>query len=261
MTNTYLPNCQTTDQGETILSVGFKADGTLANVHYTTESPYTYQMGVDTIHTKSTYDGDNQDVIDFFNREEDHPLYGVLSNGISEKTIYRVQEFIGVINGKFPFAEKEGYPLVKDELLKVAVSTIGLYDDKTVSEVMDIHFDFKSEIVEVSNHHVRLSYVAELVGAGANVIETTVWYPSPSGDWVSNCLTIEPPALRYDNEGETLANNTTIHTSTVVTLPPETDEYYILNRIVTWDGNPEHQPVTLVQTQLHKIINPFTNGE
>lgn len=246
MSNTFLPNCSIDKDGNPVLSVGFTEAGHLARIGYTCESPYSFQQEVEVIHTKDIYDGEDPNVLEFFERSPDHPLYGILSDGISTEVLFQIQEFMDIINTKFPYQEKEGYPLVKDELLRVLVGTIGRYPDKTPKELFDVHVEI-SDTTEVSNHIVRLVNNAESYDDGGfSVLDVSVWYPDEDNKWVSNSLLQSPPSLRFGNVDEELMNKTVVESSTLIKLPKCVKHYHLVSRSVFWNGVQGQPPVTVV---------------
>lgn len=140
-------NLQQDSQGNLIPTVGFDAYGMVVNPHIYTdnERACTIQLDVDHTHTKETYDGDNPLIIDFFNREPDHPSYGILAPD-EERTI----NFTNGVKIQQLFRETFDFFKTNDESARIKSNLFNLIvTDLKLDNIPHILTD--EEMVEIRN--------------------------------------------------------------------------------------------------------------
>lgn len=248
------------NNNEGVLSVGLTEDGEIARIGHTVNLDCTFQQGVDIIHTKETYlaEGlDNPDILAFFNRSEDDPLYGILFTDTDGYMVSQTRELIRVIRERFPFKEAEEYPQLRDEFLSACVlfaeypSSEGMPAEQIVDAVVA-----QEEPANLPHRIVRLAKTLSFTPQPddkATIVTTRAFYKNDKDVYVSNGINFQPSRLLFSNEGELLLNDNTTHTSVHVELPSYLTEYYVVHQNVTINEYSTEQPKRYISYIVNKI--------
>lgn len=212
------------------LVVGLNDKGELASIHHTCSASCTYQQNVDTIHDANTYDGDNPDVLDFFKRSKDDPLYGVLYESDNKRLVVKVRHCIDKLNELFG-EEVPNVVQIKDDMLFAFVNNAGLFPELSADEIFNRTVIVSDEDTTVDNNVALLEFQISHNVVTSNLVQcqSYVWYKDKDGKLIHNCIIPKFGNLRYKNEDEVARPlSHTSDVTMVVKLPEYVSEYYTL---------------------------------
>lgn len=177
-----------------ILAVGFDNEGNVVPPQFTQgQTTGTIQMDVDVVHTKDTYDGDDEHILDFFSRDETHAAYGVLYTAENQDLMLNILALQSTLN--LPFVgiqETPHQPSMQHRITSALLSNlIGL--EKSDFELQNAIYDIGNvlspltkKIPPVVAPNVTLSNVT-MTNSHSDVNSINyIWFKGADGTWWYN---------------------------------------------------------------------------
>lgn len=220
-----------------VLAVGFDNDSNLIAPQFTVSNDYTgtIQLNPDVVETAKTYKGDDENIIDFFSRDESHPEYGILYDAKSKNLMLNIAKLLPSLTTPFKdFVETPHQSSMQHRITHAILhGLIGLNNQD---------FDYKREEINIHNTLSALNDggAPEAINAivlDNNIItarhldaskETFVWFKNAEGVWWSN--SILPASVLSASTSCTLKPlSITSYTTMVVEVPEEVvGEFFVI---------------------------------
>ena len=253
-----------------ILAAGFDSEGNLIPAQFSPsmEFPGTLQMNCDVVHTKDTYKGDDEYIIDFFNREESDPEFGVLYTERDKHLLTNVGKLRPHLLA--PFADMVETPhqasLVHRITNAILTGTLGIdkegFDvNRTIREIGETLAPLREDIIAEETEAVALQNIIVSTNRDDVRLDTYLWFCNSDGVWWSDHIL--PPELLTATRLCTLKpTHVDMKVSMVASIPEEVKGiFYIVTILQSKTQNLITNKVTIVKCVAKHTDSPLVDME
>lgn len=253
-----------------ILAAGFDLEDNLIPAQFapTMQYPGTLQMDCDVVHTKDTYKGDDEYIIDFFNREEDHPEYGVLYTEDNKHLLTNVGKLRPHLLTPFDgMVETPHQASLIHRITHAMLSgTIGLNKEgfdanRSIREIGETLAPLREDIVAEETEVVALQNIVVSTNRDDVKLDTYLWFCNSEGIWWHDHI-LPPELLTATSSCSLKPTHIDIKVSMMADIPKEVKGvFYVVTVLQSKSQNLITSKVTIVKCVTKSNDGPLVDME
>lgn len=253
-----------------ILAAGFDLEGNLVPAQFapTMEFPGTLQMNCDVVHTKDTYKGDDEYIIDFFNRDETHPEYGVLYTEENKHLLINVDKLRPHL--LTPFADIVETPhqasLAHRITSAILSGTIGLNKEgfdanRSIREISETLAPLRDDIKAEETEVVALQNMVVSTNRDDVKVDTYLWFCNSDGIWWHDHI-LPPEIITATSLCSLKPTHLDIKVSMIANIPEEVKGvFYVVTILQSRSQNLVTNKVTMTKCVAKQVDSPLVDME
>lgn len=253
-----------------ILAAGFDLENNLIPAQFAPSLEFqgTLQMNCDIVHTKDTYKGDDEYVIDFFNREETHSDYGVLYTEENKHLLVNV----GIVRPHIlkPFTDMAETPhqaslvhRITNAILTGAlgINKEGFDSNRLIAEIGETLAPFSDDVVAEETSVVALQNITVSTKRDDIKVDTYLWFCNSNGVWWYDHI-LPPELLTATSLCSLKPTHIDMKVSIMANIPEEVKGvFYVVTILQTKSQNLVSNKVTIAKCVAKPIDSPLVDME